>query len=226
MMNLELLFKAYEISKNKTFIEIATSHTNRTIKEHLRPDFSSFHVVDFDPTTGKAKRKYTKQGYSDSSCWSRGQAWLITGFTRAYTHTKMEHFLEAAKNVAKYFIEHLPEDGIAPWDFSVPHDAKHVYIPRDTSASAIAAVGLFELFSHSKNQLHLKAARKIVESLSSTKYKIEGHPEYRLPALLANSTIMGPNGDPGKSDLSLIYTDYYYLQALIYWDNSNQTTKQ
>src|SRR5258708_5085665 len=101
MMNLELLYKGWQITGNKTYYDIAVSHANRTIKEVIRSDNSSYQVVAFNDTTGNVIRKYTVQGYSESSCWSRGQAWLIAGFTIAYRYTKLNHFLETAEAVSK-----------------------------------------------------------------------------------------------------------------------------
>lgn len=216
MMNLELMFAANSIHANHTLVEMAISHANRTAKEHIRADGSSFHVVDFNQTTGHVHRKYTAQGYSDDSCWSRGQAWLVTGFTSIYGHTRMAHFLATAEHVASYFISHLPHDGIPPWDFRAPHDAQHQYVPRDVSAGAIASVGLFELYGHTHNKTYLNAAHTIVRSLGSPTYMVSGHPQYHLPALLANSTISKAATHPELADHSLIYADYYYLKALGY----------
>ncbi|KAG8711245.1 hypothetical protein FRC09_020699 [Ceratobasidium sp. 395] len=66
MMNLELLFKAAEITRNQTLIDIANKHADTTIKNHLRPDGSSYHVVDYNETTGGVIKKYTAQGYADN----------------------------------------------------------------------------------------------------------------------------------------------------------------
>ena len=216
-MNLELLFKGAEFSQNQTLAEMAISHANRTSKEHLRPDYSSYHVVNFNQTSGKVISKYTAQGYSNSSCWSRGQAWLITGFTSVYGYTKQAHFLETAEHVAKYFIDHLPENDHIPWwDFQAPRNVKHSYVPRDVSAGSIASVGLFELYGYTQNKLYLDTAYKIIQSLGSSKYLMDGNLAYHLPALLANSTVSKPDSDLNNADLSLPYADYYYLKALNY----------
>lgn len=216
MMNLPLLYTADRLKPNETLYHIATSHANRTLETHVRHDYSSFHVVDFDQTNGTIVRQYTAQGYSDQSCWARGQAWLINGYMQSYAFTKYEHHLKGAEHLASYFIAHLPEDGIPAWDFEVPHDAHHPYIPRDVSAGTVAAVGLFELYGVTHNKTYLDSAHKIVSSLSSDKYLISEHSNYTIPALLGNSTVAGPNADPNKSDLALIYADYYMLKALGY----------
>jgi len=161
MMNLELLFRAHILSGNQTYYDMAVSHANKTIKNHLREDYSSWHVVDDNETTGEAVRKFTAQGYSDSSCWARGQAWLIHGFVSTYKYTKMSHFLEAAKHIADYYMDNLPDDGIPFWDFRVPKD-KYSYIPRDSSSAAIASTALFQLYNNTKNNKYLLAAKKIM----------------------------------------------------------------
>ncbi len=212
-MNLELLFRGWQITGNWTLYDMAVSHANRTIEEHVRSDHSSYHVVAFNETDGTVIDKYTAQGYSNSSCWSRGQAWLVNGFTTTYRFTNSNHILEAAENVSNYYIDNLPEDGIAYWDFNVPHD-NYSYIPRDSSSAAVAASGLFELYGYTKNEKYLKAAQRIMDSLSSAKYRADGHPEYKLPALLVNGTIAGPNAEKGESDLALPYGDYYFIKAL------------
>ena len=212
MMNLDLLFKASEMTGNKTLYNIAVSHANRTIETHIRKDYSSFHIVDFNNKTGEIIRQYQGQGYNDSSCWARGQAWLINGFTTTYRFTKSEHFLETAEKLSDYYISHLPEDGIAPWDFDVP-TTKFSYIPRDTSSAAIAASGLFELYTFTKNETYLKTANKIVESLSSDKYRADGKPSYKLPSLIVNATITGPNAAKDSSDVALTYADYYFIKT-------------
>lgn len=51
------------------------------LKNHFRPDYSSYHVIDYNPETGEVRKKQTAQGYSDDSFWSRGQAWGLYGYT-------------------------------------------------------------------------------------------------------------------------------------------------
>ena len=42
MMNLELLLWAAKSSDDKSLYNIAVSHAGNTLKNHLRPDFSSY----------------------------------------------------------------------------------------------------------------------------------------------------------------------------------------
>src|SRR5690606_29015426 len=49
MMNIELLFDATELSGDSLFYHIAVSHADNTMKNHYRPDYSTWHVVDYSP---------------------------------------------------------------------------------------------------------------------------------------------------------------------------------
>ncbi len=112
MMNLELLFKATQLSGDSTYYKVAVSHANTTLDQHFRNDYSSYHVVDFDSTSGKVLRKVTHQGYADSSAWARGQAWGLYGFTMTYRFTNNAKYLNQAVQIADFLIGHknLPED--------------------------------------------------------------------------------------------------------------------
>ena len=141
MMNLELLFWVAEKTGNREMYEIAYKHALTTLKEIVRDDFSSYHVVEFDPLTGKVLEKKTHQGYSDESTWARGQTWGIYGFATAYKYTEDERFLNASQKMAEYFIKRLPNDFIPVWDLDLDSENNL----RDASAGAIAASGLFQL---------------------------------------------------------------------------------
>ena len=97
MMNLELLMYASRASGNPRFREVAIAHADTTLKNHFRPDGSSYHVVDYDPATGKIRARVTHQGAADSSAWSRGQAWGLYGYTMMYRETKNPAYLASPK---------------------------------------------------------------------------------------------------------------------------------
>ena len=81
MMNLELLFEASRLTGDKKYHDIAVSHATTTMRNHFRDDYSSYHVVDYDPETGDVIKRITHQGLFDESVWSRGQAWGLYGYT-------------------------------------------------------------------------------------------------------------------------------------------------
>lgn len=211
MMNLEMLFESYLLTGDKSFYDIAVSHANVTMKNHFREDYSSFHVVDYDPVTGVVRSRVTHQGYSDDSFWSRGQGWALYGYTMCYRYTHDRRYLEQAMNVAKFLfsLKNMPEDGIFYWDMKDPAipDA-----PRDASSAALVASAFYELQGYVDAELgkQYKAyADKIVNSLID---------HYQAPVgsnqgfLLLHST----GHKPGNSeiDVPINYADYFYMEAL------------
>ena len=67
MMNLELLYWAFRESGDSVYYKVATTHAQTTMKNHFRPDYSSYHVVDYDTVTGQVLKRQTHQGYNDES---------------------------------------------------------------------------------------------------------------------------------------------------------------
>ncbi|KAI0291432.1 d-4,5 unsaturated-glucuronyl hydrolase-like protein [Russula brevipes] len=139
MLNLDVLFSAAGLTGNDTFRHIAMSHADRTMTNHVRADGSSFHVVEYNTTTGAVIARRTEQGYSNSSTWSRGQAWGLWGFANMYRRTRLTRYLDTARRMAGYFLNNIPPDGIIPWDFNAPLIPAR---PADSSAAMIAANGL------------------------------------------------------------------------------------
>ena len=48
MMNLEMLFRATQLTGDSIFWRIAVNHANTTMKNHFREDYSSYHVIDMN----------------------------------------------------------------------------------------------------------------------------------------------------------------------------------
>jgi len=210
MMNLELLFKATKLTGDSSFYKIAVSHANTTIKNHFRPDFSSYHVIDYDPETGNVRKKNTAQGYADESSWARGQAWALYGYTMCYRETKNKAYLTQADGVAGFILNNkiTPADGVPYWDYN---DPKIPNVSRDASAAAITASALYELAKYSSNGKKYKAAAdKILYSLS-TKYTSKLGDNYGF--ILEHST--GHRPANSEVDVPINYADYYYLEALL-----------
>lgn len=210
MMNLELLFEATKLSGDSSFYKIAVSHANTTMKNHFRADFSSYHVVNYDTTTGNVIGKMTAQGYASESAWARGQAWGLYGFTMCYRETKDKKYLDLAGHIASFILNNpnLPKDGVPYWDYDVPNIERE---PKDASAAAIAASALYELSHYSKKgKRYKKAADKIMNSLSD-KYRAAIGTNDGF--LLLHSTGHKPAGS--EIDVPIIYADYYYLEALL-----------
>ena len=213
MMNLEMLFWASKITNDPKYRNIALRHARTTMKNHFREDNSSWHVIDYDPLSGEVLDRDTAQGHSDQSAWSRGQAWGLYGYTMTYRETGKKEFLKQAEGIAEFILNHenLPEDMIPYWDFNAPEipDAK-----RDASSAAIMASALLELSTFSEepaNQRYFSAAEKILNSLSSKKYRFQEDEDGYF--ILKHSV----GSLPGNSevDVPLTYADYYYIEALM-----------
>lgn len=210
MMNLELLFEATRLSGDSSFHKIAVSHANTTIKNHFRPDYSSYHVIDYDPVTGAVLKKNTHQGYSHESAWSRGQGWALYGYTLCYRYTKDPVYLKQAENIAAFILNHpnMPKDLIPYWDFNAPNIPNE---PRDVSAGAVIASALYELsdYSAQKKNYREKAA-VMMQSMANIYTARVGE---NKGFILTSSTGSKPSDTEVNEPLS--YADYYYLEALL-----------
>ena len=94
MLNLPLLYWATDVTGDAKYREIATKHAKTCRSVIIRPDGTTYHTYYFDPETGAPLRGVTHQGFSDDSCWARGQAWGIYGFALSYAYTKNDVFIE------------------------------------------------------------------------------------------------------------------------------------
>jgi hypothetical protein len=211
MMNLELLMWAAKETGNDTLKNIAITHAKTTLKNHFRADYSSYHVIDYNPETGVVENKHTHQGFAHESAWARGQAWGLYGYTMMYRETGIEEFLVQAEKIAEYILSKpgISEGKIPYWDFNAPNIPNEPY---DASAGAVIASALFELAGYSANNtLYNNVAGKLLETLSS--------PEFLATVgenggfLLKHSTGHLPNNS--EIDVPIVYADYYYLEAII-----------
>lgn len=197
MCNLDLLFYASNLTGQDELASIAASHARTMLKTHLRPEvptffshdmykgqlYSTCHVANVEPASGKLKWRCTAQGYNDDSTWARGQAWGILGYAQTYQWTKDIAFLEAACGLAEYFIQRLetspkcvelPLEGgskdtpyprgryVPLWDFDAPTDDP---IPlRDSSAGVIAANGMLVLYQILSGMNNHDLARRFLDT--------------------------------------------------------------
>ena len=208
MMNLELLLWSSQNGGGEQLKEHCLSHVMTTYRDFIRDDGGSFHIVRYDSISGKVLNKGQLQGDVDSSTWSRGQAWMIYGLTTVYRYTKDPQYLTMAKKVTDYFLQHLPEDLVARWDFQ-----SNLNI-RDASASAIVCSALFELQGYmddaDKRYFYLNAAEKILHSLCLPPYFSNGE---GTNCLLLHSTQYYHETE--NTDVPCIFADYYFLESLV-----------
>ncbi|MCR5198132.1 MAG: DUF2264 domain-containing protein [Prevotella sp.] len=215
MMNLEMLCFMTRETGNMHYERIAERHANTTMKNHFRPDFSTFHVVSYDTITGQPHAKNTHQGYADSSAWARGQAWGLYGYTMMYRETLNPRYLKQAQEIAKFLMNHprLPKDKIPYWDYNAPEPSDGP-CKRDASAAAIMASALIELSQLDPSALApqwLSLAEQQLRSLTSAEYLAQ---EGEQGGFILKH---GVGHLPGRAeiDVPLTYGDYYYVEALM-----------
>lgn len=218
MMNLEMLFELTKMTGDEKYREVAIAHADNTLANHFRADHSSYHVVDYDPETGKVRKKCTAQGFADESAWARGQAWGLYGYVVCYRYTNNPVYLDQAIRIADFIINHpaLPEDGIPYWDYQAPNIPNE---PRDVSAAAVTASALIELNQYTGDQ-YAPFVEKVMKSLSSDRYMVPLGDKTQF--VLDHSVGSIPHGN--EIDEPLVYADYYYLEALMRLHEFEQTT--
>jgi len=170
MMNVGIIFYAAIETADIALLEIALRHCNTTRRTLVRGDGSTAHEGIFDLKSGEFLKQTTQQGFRGDSCWSRGLAWSLYGFTTVYELTRDPKWLEVAMLNADFWLSRADEFAIAPWDFDAPESGPLSSSQVDTSASAIAASGLFNLAGFAPNtaqrRAYLDCALLTVETLS------------------------------------------------------------
>lgn len=209
MQNLALLHWAYGETGRRDFREVADAHAATTARFLVRDDGTSFHTYLFDPATGEPIRGETHQGHADTSCWARGQAWLIHGFAQCHVATGNPVWLDTARKLADR-AETLNGDAAVPiWDYALPRNGNH---PVDSSAGAIMAAGLFLLASQTdgaESARWTRFAQRCLTGLIDT-CDLTGDPD--AEGLLSHGAAFVT---AGRSDTMLPYGDYYFMEALM-----------
>jgi unsaturated chondroitin disaccharide hydrolase len=210
MMNVGVIFYAARETGDRRLRDIALRHCLTTRRNLVRGDGSTAQEGIFDLQTGEFLRQSTQQGYRGDSCWSRGEAWALYGFSLSYEYSRDPRFLETAEACADYYITHCNSDGIPPWDFNAPPESRRLL---DTSAAAIAASGLLRLCrllqdpvkGHHYWSLAIRILRTLCEKhLAKKDKKWEGILKggvYHLPKELG-------------VDESVIWGEYFFVEAL------------
>lgn len=210
-MNLPLLYWASEVTGDKKYYNMAYNHASQAAKYIVREDASTYHTFYMDVETGEPKGGKTHQGYSDDSCWARGQAWGIYGFPLSYIYTRDWNFIELTKKLTNYFLNRLPEDFVCYWDLIFEEGDEE----RDSSSAAIAACGLLEMvkilpLTDECRAIYGNAAIQMIKALAE-KYTTKNNPESN--GILLHAVYGKPNGN--GIDECCIWGDYYYFEALV-----------
>lgn len=138
-----LLLFATGTTGDATLRDRALRHTLRSAALCVRDDGSVVQSVTLDPETGEPIRSYTHKGVSDSSTWTRAQAWAMQFLTHALRHMPEERAIgEYTCRATDWWIDNVPADRVAYWDFDAPIDQD---TRKDTSGTAIAATAMLKL---------------------------------------------------------------------------------
>ena len=216
MMNLELLMVMGNMDGDQKLRNVAVSHADKTMENHFREDFTTFHLVDYVPETGAVNKRITVQGLADASAWARGQAWALYGYVMMYQQTADNRYLTLAQNIADMIIPYLPEDGIPYWDFN---DPKIPDTNRDASAGAVMASAFIVLDQVKDNgKDYMTIAEKQLRTLASEEYLAEVGTNGNF--LLKHS--VGCLPEDVEVDVPLTYADYYFLEALMRYRSVNE----
>jgi unsaturated chondroitin disaccharide hydrolase len=210
MMNVGIIFYAAREAGDRRLRDVALRHCLTTRRFLIRGDGSTAHEGLLDLTTGEFLKQSTQQGYRGDSCWSRGLAWALYGFSASYEYRHDPRFLETAEACADYFITHANGDGIPAWDFNAPPESRKLL---DTSAAAIAASGLLRLcrLLHDpvKGHFYWSTAVQILRTLCERHL---AKPDKKWEGILKGG-VYHLHKELGV-DESVIWGEYFFVEAL------------
>ena len=215
LMNLPILYWASDVIGDDRFKRIAMAHADMAIMDHLRPDGSVVHIAEHDRETGEVVATHAGQGYEVGSSWSRGQAWAVYGFVISYLHTKEERYLDAAKQVANYFIANCCDDWLPRVDFRAPSNP--VYY--DSTAGACAACGMIELakiLPEHEGGMYMHAAIQILKAMEQKFCDFDPANDHMLDFGTVRFPIPGKYTEKQAGvHISIIYGDFFYTEAIL-----------
>lgn len=209
MMNIPLLYWASQITGDPRFSQIAVNHADTVASCLVRDDGSCGHIACINPETGELERILAGQGYSETSSWSRGQAWILYGFALSYRYTQNKSYLDIAKKTAHYFIANIGLTGYIPLcDFRQPASASYL----DASAGLCAACGLLEIAEHVEDpdkKLYRSYAELIIKHTAETCCNWDTETD----GIVHNCKVAFHNDRREQTDL--IYADYFLTEAVL-----------
>ena len=132
----------------------------------------------------------------------------LYSLTNAYAATGRSDFLAAAEKVANFYVSHLPADDIPYWDFNAKVTST---TPRDTSAAAVATSALLKLASLTIGTTEGTSYKQAAEARSTRSARRRIWPKARQATA---SSCTGRWVAKGDTDNSLVFGDYYFLEAL------------
>lgn len=216
LLNCPLLYWATEETGDDKYAKIATAHIKTACSVVICEDFSTWHTYFFNPETGLPDHGSTCQGYRDGSAWARGQSWGVYGMAAAYRYTGNKEYVTNFKGVSKYFMDHLPKDGVPYWDFTFMDGDEQ---PRDSSSAMIVACGMLEMCKYLEAD-EAKYYTGLAKQLLAAVYdncvvkdkKISNG--LVLHATYSNKTPYNTCNHYGVDECN-IWGDYFYMEALM-----------
>jgi len=209
MMNAELLYAARDLGGSTNLANMALSHAGRTLTNQIRADGSTYHMVIYNDTNGAVLYQGNRGDIPPLDTWARGHSWAAHGFTTAFKETGDTRFLNAAKQIADFYISQVPSDYVPYWYYQT-NGMPPCPPLRDSSAAAITLSALCELSQLVTNSAdgarYWQAAINVFNSLSSTNYLAQG--------TISSGILLHGDSVDSATDASLIYGDYYFLEAL------------
>lgn len=208
LMNMELVLWVGANANKPEYTQMAISHADKTWQHGVRDNGSTYHVVSYN-LDGSVDDKRTHQGWQTDSTWSRGQAWSVYAYAMYYRFTGLERMLERSIKSYDYFLaatEKQTKDLVPYSDFDAPIDVRN---PKDTSASAIVASGLIELYHITKDEKYLNDAEAMLVSLAK--------PEYLAREADYQAILKKGSEKWGEPEVGTIFGDYFFIEALYRW---------
>lgn len=216
--NLCLDWWGYSQTGDTTFIEGARRHLDLTARDFINDDGSTVEFIDYDTQTGAPGPHYTLLGAHDDSCWSRGQAWAVAGYLRAWEELGDPRYLNIGARLLDYWMDRTGPQGVPPWDFKDPAlEVDPDSVPLDTSAAAVVVEQLARMAVKDPD---LPDARRVAELVTPMIDGLLGHLTSRErdpdlpPGILRDGCFNGPRRYADHSEL--IWGTAYLLFALYY----------
>jgi len=205
MCSLGIFVEAARLTGDASYMELAKRHADLTMEVLVRDDYTTCHTFVFN-TYGQPAYEQNKQGYQNGSCWARGISWGIAGMSELYFDTGDVRYLDCAKRLIDTYLLKCEPDMIARWDLDFTGDTAREF---DTSASAITAYGMLNIYKATGDAFYLECAKRILSTLYEN-YSSKDDAAY--DAILKH----GVANRPSKSgvDVGLIYGDYFFALTL------------
>lgn len=215
MMNVPIIFYAARETGDAELQRIAETHCLTTRDTIVRADGSTAHEGIFDLESGIFLRQTTHQGLRPDSAWARGLAWSLYGYSKVYGLTGQQEFLDVAERNAAYWIDHLPADKVPYWDFDADLSLPAPWgAQRETSAAAIAASGLLDLATQTKDAAratqYRETALAMLDALVEPEYLASKTPGWE--GILKHGVYHTAKGL--GVDESVMWGEFFFVEAL------------